>query len=81
VREFTEEEVRTIIARALKCSPDAIGPDASVGTLPQWDSIGHVNIVLEIESVLSRTLLPEEIAGIASVTDVARLFERRAASA
>jgi acyl carrier protein len=74
-------EARTIIARALKCSPDAIGLDASIGSLPQWDSIGHVNIVLEIETALGRTLSPEEIAGIGSVTDVARLFERQSTSA
>lgn len=78
--DSTDVEVRTIIARALKCSLDAIGPDASVGSLPQWDSIGHVNIVLEIEAALGRTLSPEEIAGIGSLRDVARLFGRQAAS-
>jgi acyl carrier protein len=72
---------RKTVANALKCGLDAVGPDASVETLPQWDSIGHVNIILEVEADLGRKLLPEEIAGISSVTDVALLYERRAASA
>lgn len=72
---------RKAIASALKCSFDVVGPDASVDTLPQWDSIGHVNVILEVEAELGRKLLPEEIAGIGSVADVALLYERQAASA
>ena len=70
---------RKTIAKALKCALDAVGTDASVETLPQWDSIGHVNIILEVEADLGRKLLPEEIAGIGSVADVALLYERQAA--
>jgi acyl carrier protein len=73
-------KARKAIANALKCSLETVGPDASVRTLPQWDSIGHVNIVLEVESELGRKLLPEEIAGIGSVADVAFLYEGQAAS-
>jgi acyl carrier protein len=72
---------RRAVARALNCSLELVGPDAGVDTLPQWDSIGHVNIVLEIETDLGRRLSPEEIAGIGSVADVALLYERQAASA
>lgn len=74
-------KARKAIASALKCSLDLIGPDASVESLPQWDSIGHVNIILEIETELRRKLSPEEIAGIGSVADVALLYEGQAASA
>jgi acyl carrier protein len=74
-------KARKVIASALKCSLDVIGPDASVENLPQWDSIGHVNIILEVETELGRKLLPEEIAGISSAADVALLYERQAASA
>ena len=49
--------------------------------MPQWDSIGHVTIILELEEALGRMLSPEEIATISSVGDIARLFERQAASA
>jgi acyl carrier protein len=79
--EPADLKARKAIASALKCSLDAVGPDASVDTLPQWDSIGHVNIILEVETDFGRKLLPEEIAGISSVADVALLYERRTASA
>ena len=79
--EAAELTARKTVASALKCSLDAVGADASVESLPQWDSIGHVNIILEVETDLGRKLLPEEIAGISSVADVALLYERQAASA
>ena len=79
--EDADLKARRTVANALKCSIEAVGPDASVETLPQWDSIGHVNIILEVETDLGRNLLPEEIAGISSVADVALLYERQAASA
>ncbi|MEP9389183.1 acyl carrier protein [Mesorhizobium sp. KR9-304] len=79
--EAAELKARKTISDALKCSLDAVGPDADVQTLPQWDSIGHINIILEIETELGRKLLPEEIAGISSVADVARLYMHQPASA
>lgn len=72
---------RKAVASALKCSLEAVGSGASVESLPQWDSIGHVNIILEVEADLGRRLLAEEIAGISSVADVALLYERQAATA
>ena len=79
--EAADLRARKTVADALKCSIDAVASDASVDSLPQWDSIGHVNIVLEVEAALGRSLLPEEIAGIASVADVALLYERQTAPA
>jgi hypothetical protein len=79
--ETADLKARKTVATALKCSFDAVGADASVETLPQWDSIGHINIILEVETDLGRKLLPEEIAGISSIADVALLYERQATSA
>jgi len=74
-----ELKARNAIAKALKCAPDAIDADASVATLPQWDSIGHVNIILEVEGDLGRSLLPEEIAGIGSLADIVLIYQRHQA--
>lgn len=79
--ETAELKARKTVSDALKCPLSSVGPDADVQTLPQWDSIGHINIILEIEAELGRKLLPEEIAGISSVADVALLYERQPASA
>jgi acyl carrier protein len=79
--DTAEIRARNAIARALKCAPDVVDADASVATLPQWDSIGHVNIILEVEADLGRPLLPEEIAGIGSFTDIMLIYQRHQPSA
>lgn len=79
--ETAELKARNAIAKALKCAPGAVDADASVETMPDWDSIGHVNIILEVEGDLGRPLLPEEIAGISSLADVVLLYQRHQASA
>lgn len=77
--EAADFKARNAIARALKCAPEIVDADASVATLPQWDSIGHVNIILEVEGDLGRPLLPEEIAGISSFADVVLIYQRHQA--
>ena len=68
--------------RALSIVAEALGAQNGVGiadgmaTLPAWDSLGHLRIVLGIEAALGRTLAPEEIAGIADVRTVLDLLER-----
>ena len=79
--ETSHLRARMTISAALKCPLDAVGAGAGVETLPQWDSIGHINIVLEIEAELGRKLLSEEIAGISSVADIVLLYECEPASA
>jgi len=79
--EAAELKARNAIAKALKCAPGAVDADASVETLPEWDSIGHVNIILEVEGDLGRPLLSEEIAGISSFADVVLIYQRHQASA
>ena len=81
MRDAAELKARKTVASALKCSLDTVDADASVESMPQWDSIGHVTIILELEEALGRTLSPEEIATIGSVGDISRLFERQATSA
>jgi acyl carrier protein len=79
--EAAELRARNAIAKALKCTADAVDAGASVETLPEWDSIGHVNIILEVEGDLGRPLLSEEIAGISSFADVVLIYQRHQASA
>ena len=48
--------------------------NAAIGSLPGWDSIAHVNIVLALEERLGRPLSAEEIASAKQVDDFAKLL-------
>lgn len=73
-----ETRAAQTVARALGIQGE-VSPDADMATLPAWDSMTHVALLLEIEQELGRPLAAEEVAAIDSVRAVARLFEAGAA--
>ena len=65
---------RDLIAQALARSPEDIAGDGTIHTIPAWDSLGHVRVVMAIESRIGRPLASEAIATVASVADVAAIL-------
>ncbi len=66
------EAARSLVARALERPLETIPCDGSLETIPAWDSLGHVRILLEIEAETGRMLDSDVIAAMRSVMDVAR---------
>jgi acyl carrier protein len=68
-----EIRAAAIVARAFNIQGE-VAPDADMLSLPAWDSMNHVTLLLEIEKELGRPLRPEEIGSIDSVRSIARLL-------
>jgi acyl carrier protein len=68
-----EARAAAIIARAFNIQGE-VSPDADMLTLPAWDSMNHVTLLMEIEAELGRPLRAEEIGSIDSVRSIARLL-------
>jgi acyl carrier protein len=68
-----ESRAAAIIARAFNIQGE-VAPDADMASLPAWDSMNHVTLLLEIENELGRPLRPEEVGSIDSVRSIARLL-------
>jgi acyl carrier protein len=69
------DRARSLIAGALDQPVDRVSVDGDVATVPGWDSLGHVKILMATEGALGRMLKPEEIAAIRSVADIARILD------
>ena len=67
-------EARSILARALNVPAAAIDDHATIDTLEDWDSLGHMRLVLEIEQHLKRELSSTEIVELAGLADVRNLL-------
>jgi acyl carrier protein len=80
VSEVSKALACDIIAEVLCCAPESVRGDAAVGSLPGWDSIAHVNIVLAVEARLGRPLTPEEIGTARTVADFASFLNSRASA-
>lgn len=65
---------RQLLAAALGCPEEAIAPESAIGTLPQWDSLAHIKIVLTVEERLGRSLSTDEILAITSLAAIDQLL-------
>lgn len=63
-----------IITSVLGCKSQDVSANTSVGSLPQWDSIAHMNIILAFEENLGRQMKAEEIASLESVANFASVL-------
>lgn len=68
------KEAKAIVAAGLNISPGSLPEDADVATLPAWDSMAHVNIILGLEEKLGRQLSPEMIVSVTSLESIAALL-------
>jgi acyl carrier protein len=61
-----EERVRQVLSDVLGVPGDALGPGTSMKTLPVWDSLRHMKIVLALEAEFDHQFDESEIAAITS---------------
>ena len=50
---------------------------SSKETLSNWDSINHLNLIVELESELNINLAPEEIENITSVVKIIKIIKSK----
>lgn len=65
---------RDLLADALELEPGEIGDDASIDTVGEWTSLGHMRLILALEQALGRQLDPASIVDIASLKDIESLL-------
>lgn len=66
------QSARALVAGVLEVPLEAIPLDGDVDTIPEWDSVTHVRILMAIETETGRLLDSDLIATMRSISDVAR---------
>ena len=64
------DKVRTILAQALKVEAADISSDTAFGDLPQWDSMGHMEVMLSLEEQFGVEIDAEIISSLTSVSAI-----------
>lgn len=62
-----EGQVRALLAEALQVPLEEVTPDLSFGDLPQWDSMGHMEVMLRLEERFGIEINAENIALLTSL--------------
>ena len=67
-----EEKVLEILRQVLGVAD--IDATCSQENCPQWDSLHHLNLVVELEDTFGVSFEPEEIAAMKNAADIERLL-------
>lgn len=65
------EEVRQTVAEVFALEPGSVSADTSAETLPAWDSMGHLNLILATEQRFGVMFDPEQVPHLTSVQSLA----------
>ncbi|MBB4284612.1 acyl carrier protein [Roseospira goensis] len=69
--------LRSVMSQVLRLPVDAIDDDASMRTLPQWDSLKHMDLIVSLEEAYGLTLDGDEIAAMTSYGAIAAVLRRK----
>lgn len=72
-------QVREIASDLFNIPAAQLGPAASPETIPDWDSVQHLNFVLALEQRFEVQFAPEDIEAMRSLGDIAAIVARRRA--
>ena len=67
--------VQGIVAEAIQVPPEMVKADLAFGDIPQWDSLGHMEVMLKLEEAYGVTIDTDLIARLVSVPEICRYLE------
>ena len=70
-----EEKVLEILKETFEF--DSVDKTCSQTTCPAWDSMGQLNLVVELEDAFNISLEPEEIIKMKSFNDIVEIVKRK----
>ena len=71
-----DQRVRNTLARVFHLSAAEIGGDLRMGHSPFWDSMGHMQLLIELEKEFSLTFPTYEIAELLSTEAIIKTVEK-----
>ncbi|AXB05188.1 acyl carrier protein [Aeromonas caviae] len=70
-----------LIALAHQQFPQAsVNAQSALGSFPEWDSLGHFNLLLLVEQHYAVRFEPQELAELKSLTDIQQALLRKGVS-
>jgi acyl carrier protein len=76
---FPDEKLKAVMAAMLDIDMSTIGPATSTDTVPQWDSVRHMNLIIALEEAFGITVPDDEVATLTSYPIVRAMVEEQLA--
>ena len=71
------ENVQNLLAEAIQVPPDMVTPDLAFGDLPQWDSLGHMEVMMRLEEKYGIEISADTIAELISIPEICNYLQER----
>lgn len=71
------ERVQALLAEAIQVPPDIVTPDLAFGDLPQWDSLGHMEVMMHLEDQFGIEISADTIAELISIPEICTYLQEQ----
>lgn len=72
-----EEKVKEIVAGVSGVDVNEVTLQSAVGDFPQWDSMGQMAIIQQVEETFEISFEPEEMMEMEDVNDIVKAVEAK----
>jgi acyl carrier protein len=72
------QKVQSIFREFFDDSTLLVTPESSPASLPEWDSVAQVHIILAVEEAFGMRFTTDEVAKVHNVADILKVLESRA---
>lgn len=74
--ELVTSQVQTLLADVFEVPFEQVTPELAFGDLPQWDSLGHMDLMVRLEERFGVEISTETIAELVSVPAICDYLQR-----
>lgn len=75
INSILSEQVQSLLAEAIQVPPDMVTSDLAFGDLPQWDSLGHMEVMMRLEERFGIEINADTIAELVSIQEICRFLQ------
>lgn len=72
-----EYNLKKIFSEVLKIKEEVINDNFKEGDVPEWDSLGHINLFMELEKRFKLKFKLDEISNNRSFSSIKKLLEEK----
>lgn len=76
---MVDPRLAQVVAKVFQVDPKEVSMDSNIETIEKWDSLGHVELILQLEQVFGVRFLTEEIPELTSVERLQKALAQKGA--
>ena len=71
---MNDKDIKNLIAKFFKVDKSVILDDLMVGDIPQWDSLGHIELITHLEKEFNITIDVDQSIEMETVEDIVEIL-------